>query len=476
MAGILQIGTSPAGGAVRIMKSTAHNPSTTPRTDYDKFAFDSESGNLGYVHGITSSINSLSYYPIVSMAVRIDTSWWDFGPWLEGGFGSQVFMGARAGWTPAIATIRHPSGGNKTLRVENPPFTEFTNWAERRFLVWQLPATNTGSLFPSSTGKITGIDVAAGRIRVPRAGIGFNNGNINNFIIHENLRPAKIIAAGRVRVSSNSTRSITLPSDVPSNAFVGGQYSEPNDPVTYPYARPVGWNSISERRAQWRFSGSRTLQLRERSGRAVDVSYYVVAENNSSRTSGNGAWLERMVDSVTGRTYVQVRRPGCSNSPSFSDILLDSRWQCLPLVANGFVGKSNFSSYSGGRRAIRSIASLGYKPLVLTSWQIDQRNPGGSNFLQRIFFSGAAVYWTHADHDGYLGNTCFTEIRDGELRFYNWFERPLYYRYVANPGPGSGLIVGLNPFYPIGAGSNPRRTYWQDFVGVRYWVFAIPQG
>ena len=77
----------------------------------------------------------------------------------------------------------------------------------------------------------------------------------------------------------------------------------------------------------------------------------------------------------------------------------------------------------------------------------------------------------------YYGATCFSVVGTSQIEFRNYFDKPIGFIYAAAPGDG-GLVTGWNPTWPVSHPQDRRiyRTNWQDFVGLRYWVFAIPQG
>lgn len=485
MAGLLYIGEdTPSGGAVRIMKDPAGDPHTTPRTDYDKFAFDSESGDLAYAYGLNPNVNSMSFIPVISSIGMYDSGWWEFASWME-----QAYSGEELGFslhTSLVASLRDPFTNLPlpwTAGPDNSPFVTMASYGSlptrlaSRTLAWMLPADGSAMPFPSSTGKVPGLDATGGRFRVPRAGKSFTSSTLTDFIIHENLRPAKIVAAGRVSVSGSL--DVTLPVAVPSSAFIGGQFSETGAALTVPYVNTLGWSSITELRVQWQLvDGGRTLRFRERSGRSVDVTYYVVAEDGSGHTSGNAACIKTDVDSVTDETYLQVRRPGCAEPPNFADILLDSRWQCMPLIDYGYVPWGSFGSGGGGshggggKRATRSIPTLGYRPLVLTSWYFEWG-------INKIYMDGYAAYWFYPSgpSNQFYAPTCYTQVSDGSLMFQHYFAEPNGWYYQSSPpGPG-GEPIGWHRWWQDGSDYNGTgQSVDQFFYGVRYYVFAVPQG
>jgi len=464
------------GNQLRIMKNPADNPATTPRTDYHKFAFDSQSGDLAYAYGINANPASVGYYPLISSMAMFESGWWE----LQSAFVLNP-SGRFITTTSAFGRTYHPvnAGGPISASVGTMQFNPGATIPapiDTRYMLWQLPSTNAASPFPSSTGSVGRILKTPSALRVPRAGYLVSDTNPFHHILHEALRPAKVVAAGRVSLGAGGSVTIPLPGVATTNLFVGGQFSEAGATVVQPFLVEAGYTGNPvERRVQVAI-GSGYIVIRERSGYAADVSYYVIAEDQSAPTSGGGGSFIRSGGTGADR-YFQIVRPGASAAPSMTDILVDSRWQTMPLIAEGFVSAGSFGAPNGENRRGASVTfpALGYKPLVLANWWFDRMSAAGSFLVERWFSEGRTCFWyeTTPPAAGYVqprfytGNTCYTRIADGSAEFVNYFGNPIGWDVVFQ-GPG----YRYTPRWP-GFGD---RTNWQDFVGVRYYVFAIPQG
>lgn len=479
MAGRIYIGpNTPGGGGLRIMKNPAHDPKTTPRTDYNKFAFDSESGDLAYAWGVDSSaqtaVSDLGFVPLITSSVMYESGWWELQGWIVGtlGFGAGAW-----GKTPSVGFVTRFN----QAAYPPPEYVEevrslalvgaFPTPLATKHILWQLPATDAAVPFAASTGKIPRFYKSGSQLRMPRAGKSASSSTLTDFILHENLRPAKIIKAGRITLSGGGPVDITLPGPKSPNIFVGGQFSEPGQPVTFPYSNlGIGGTSAS-RRVQWQIlGGGATLRLREKGGNTVDVSYYVVAEDNSSPTSGSASWMRSGVDG-DGESYVQIRRPGCAEPPNFADILVDSRWQCMPLVANGFVPKAAFADIGGGGRQVSvSIPTLGYKPLVLQAWWFSYISPNLNGWGYDRWREGCVAFLNHPEFAGATGDTAFITVADGSVTFTSYGPNPNTVGFEDFPSVRYFKIYG--PFQS----EDSAYSEWNQFIGVRYYVFAIPQG
>src|SRR5262249_19630675 len=150
----------------------------------------------------------------------------------------------------------------RTPRLLNLPPTPL----QTRYLLWQIPAQNGTVLFPSGIGTPQEFYCDGSILRLPRPGFAIGNGNPNNFILHENLRPAKIVAAGRFTLGALATRTVTLPSNVPSTVFVGGQFSPNGQDVLLPMVVEngfLGQEDVLEYCCQFRFLTGNQIQFRE---------------------------------------------------------------------------------------------------------------------------------------------------------------------------------------------------------------------
>src|SRR5690606_5555153 len=125
----------------------------------------------------------------------------------------------------------------------------------------------------------------------------------------------------------------------------------------------VGSFTSSYRRVQFRFMGDGVIRFREKAGRSCFVTYYVVAEDGSGYSSGNASFIRSFGEGEDA--YVQIRRPGCAEPPNLSDILLDSRWPTMPLIMEGYVPKSAFSTDYTRTATVMFPEDLGYRPIVL---------------------------------------------------------------------------------------------------------------
>jgi len=462
---------------LRIMRDASYNALTTAINDYDKFAFNSENGNLAYAYGIGANPNGLSYYPLVTSMAQFESGWWDlqsfikYAPSTGAGIShtcnyARMYQDIRNGGSRSVA-VGHQfqsqiASGSDTFRGANPIVP-----IDTKVLVWQLPADGSGYPFPTSAGDVAGVYISPTAIRVPRSGYSVFDSNPAHFILHENMRPAKIITAGSIFLPSGGPVTVVLPGVMPGNVFVGGQISNPGAPVLIPHVDEAGYSfPTPERRVQVSI-GSSSLTFRERNGVSVQVSYYVVAEDNAGNSSGVGPVIETSAES--GIKFARIVKPGTTGN-RFADILVDSRWKTMPLIASGFVSRASFSSPSGiaplGNKstAAVSVPAMGYAPLVLANWWFDRYDASGH--LDRIMLEGRVTFGIETASGNltsgtqmFTGWSCYTKVQDTLLTFTNFF---------ANPTAWTASAY-------LWASLRPTRTLFDDFVGVQYYAFAIPQ-
>lgn len=457
------VGSSPGGHALRIMKSATDNPATTLRTQFDKFAFDSESGNLGYAHTLSSLpyIDDMAYPPVVTSMVRYEADWWE----LQGGSIITENSYLSGSWV-AIETLaaarvsRDNVSGAQSLFMSSISVTRGSGGQygpsspilEQRNLVWKLPGDSTPYPFPSSVGTISRFYRSGSQVRLPRPGYPINDPNVHNFILHEDMGPAKIVKSGRLDIPAGGTVDVQIPPEIGDNIVVGGCPGVPGYPLIIPQV--IFDNTDLYRNVQVRFMGNGVLRFRELGGNAAYFVYFIAAENNSTLTHGTGSFLRSY--GTGSEAYVQMCRPGASENPSISDVLLDSRWGTMPIIAEGWVPKSAFGGGSDNTlwNATVTFPDQGYVPLVFVNW-VDVRNTSDVETGP-----GQAGYYVAFTTDGYA------EGNSGYTRYAEVYSDGIVFRHAMGMIP-AGVFDGINPI-----SSGPLLS---AFSGVRYYVFAVPQ-
>jgi hypothetical protein len=187
----------------------------------------------------------------------------------------------------------------------------------------------------------------------------------------------------------------------------------------------------------------------------------VLAFDESSQTSGNNDVLRQF--DVGGQNVVQFLKPGAGANPSFADIVLDSRWPAIKLLAEG-----SFGIASGAQTNVININTAGYFPIVryMTLHGAYAGLPGGgdlgyskavkppkvSRFQLRSPTGG--VGWT----DG--GDSSYAEINGSQVIFRTWRGNPIRATFANQEAINNNTITWVYPE--------------SEMYGIRYYVFGIP--
>lgn len=465
------IGPSPGGHALRVMKNATDDPATALSNEYEKFAFDSEATGLGYTHkiGAMPDINDLPYNPFVTTMVRYEADWWNVTKGVrrrDSGYQSGTWVLWETQHDAWVS--RDTITGTQSIEMISHNFDNYAQFGgqvaplETRNLIWKLPADNTPHPFPPSSGDIEVFYKYGNAVRLPRPGYSHLDTNLNNFIIHEDLSPAKLIRSGRITIPAGQTVDIQIPPEIGDNLVIGGtagpvESGPKSDFVTIPqFFASSGQTSIL-RTVQARFMGDGIIRFREKDGNSAYFAYYVAAENNSSYTSGTGGFLRSHGSGASA--YVQMCRPGSGENPSLSDIILDSRWSVMPIIDQGFVPRDDFASPGGGvvPQAYVSFSNPGYVPLVFASWVYQglQGRPSTTITTTPGTVGYLLAFTMDLYHDGWTGYSRYTEVQPDLVIF--------------NNGVG-GSTTGITP-----NGSIIQTSWYSYFLGVRYYIFAVPQ-
>lgn len=211
-----------------------------------------------------------------------------------------------------------PSGSQETFRTA--------------LVVWNLPGDETPIQNGTPLDPVPGqesILIDSTQLKVAKPGFTASTATGTQLAFDSTYRPAKIIAANDIAIPAGVS-SYTLPFSVPASSLVDVHYYI-GDTIFYPNS-PSDLNFGGE---SW-LSGN---QLNFNSAAACRARFMVYAFDNSSQTVGNNDVLRQTV--IDGQDVVQFLRPGAGPNPTFSDIVLDSRWPCLQIIKQGVINVEN---------------------------------------------------------------------------------------------------------------------------------------
>ncbi|RCS21463.1 hypothetical protein DUT91_23890 [Phyllobacterium salinisoli] len=187
------------------------------------------------------------------------------------------------------------------------------------------------------------------------------------------------------------------------------------------------------------------------------VRYIVFGVDFRAPTTG-GVLVERR-DNDGAQDFIQIKKPGTSDTaPLPNDILLDTRFPTLQIVAEGFIPLSSFTETLSGdelklgnKAATINFTNSGFRPYLKYA----------VNFPGCILPPMFAQIYHYPDNSGSYNHrptnqSCIAQVTDTSVKFY-----------IA-PGNPSTMVN-------TGSGTWDWGVQYPDIAGIRYYIFAIPK-
>ena len=494
---------STGAGCIKIMKNSADDPRTTPDSERWKFLYNSKLGiqaNLCDIWVVNTFDSGVTYYPPGSGAANFThmsvivaqgtlwgfrnsafptlrynvplfdvkvkkgggsnrynqqmVAWNDSGLYYRGQGGFYVVGSyAQLGWMENMVLNNNLGTfayGTPIIVTPNDGGDAFNRFRSRdkRLNVWNLPGNNVAPddapiLAPNGTKTIK---ISSSELKIAKPGYSVDTATVQQMSFDANRLPVKVIAAGDILLPAGVSyyeTGMPLPDTVALDVHFYDSAT-----VTYP-SNPQDLDFGAE---YW-FEGSwigfdATKPMRAR--------FMLYLEDTSPPTGGSNKVLRQFTD---GGQVVQLLRPGSADPPGWADIVIDSRWPQVQILAQGYF------NVPGGNGVITDIpfdgtgmfpmvkylthhgagdgSSLGQSNLPM-SWSALWRLP----FVKRLkyFYSGQA----HA------GESTYCELTSNNARFYTFAGNVGDY-YNRGDSPGTWRTSGA--YAPI---------------GIRYYIFGIP--
>jgi len=389
----LFIGYKPGvGGAVKVMRDNGDSPLATPNTNYGRFRFNSETGKTAYIKrfqpiGFDSSVGENSYkfypsgtdksncywavwrditleqiemvpgrmigrsYPVICEArpyVPLGTK--IRGPrvlYISDGTGGGNYVGHNIGIPASWMRLRDNGfaiGGSSSRAIVAdivPSPTSNDSWfdddGDVLMSIIDLPADNDP--IPGPSAGAPGSRNTIVRPTLVRIGVGGVNvdGGGDNILVDSTRIPVKIVRAGQVSVAAGGSTTITSPVTLTNKTFMdymvwaGGTCTVPQ---AISGANVEGQNydmayTIYADRVVIHNDGTNTLNIR----------YMICMDDDRAATSGGDIVMRTLPGG-----HIQMKVPGSSDtSPGPKDILLDTRFAYLPIVAEGYLSYTEFT-------------------------------------------------------------------------------------------------------------------------------------
>lgn len=328
------------------------------------------------------------------------------------------------------------------------------NYLTNELLVWNLPGDEAGivdaqPLPPNPEHFAVNLDSTG--LKVAKPGYNVDTAFGTQLAFDSSNRPTKIVAADDIVVPSGGSE-YALPMAVPDgtmcivNFYTGSTVIYPANP----HDAPSG--------ADWRIAGDR-LYFSNPNG-ACRARFMVVAYDQTPPTAGNNDVFRMFT--ANGEDVIQFLRPGAGDPPAFADIIVDSRWPAISLLAQGYFGVG-----SGAQNTAIPINTTNFYPIVrymTVHSGYGGQNGGDESYSKMIRPPITARYRLNHPSLGFTwrdsGDSSFVTIQSNAAVFTTFSGNPAYARLIDNGG-GSYTVAYNYPSSPV--------------IGIRYYIFGIPK-
>ncbi|OCJ64021.1 hypothetical protein A6U96_09470 [Agrobacterium tumefaciens] len=328
------------------------------------------------------------------------------------------------------------------------------NYLTNELLVWNLPGDEAGivdaqPLPPNPEHFAVNLDSTG--LKVAKPGYNVDTAFGTQLAFDSSNRPTKIVAADDIVVPSGGSE-YALPMAVPDgtmcivNFYTGSTVIYPANP----HDAPSG--------ADWRIAGDR-LYFSNPNG-ACRARFMVVAYDQTPQTAGNNDVFRMFT--ANGEDVIQFLRPGAGDPPAFADIIVDSRWPAISLLAQGYFGVG-----SGAQNTSIPIDTTNFYPIVrymTVHSGYGGQNGGDESYSKMIRPPITARYRLNHPSLGFTwrdsGDSSFVTIQPNAAVFTTFSGAPAYARLIDNGG-GSYTVAYNYPSSPV--------------IGIRYYIFGIPK-
>lgn len=327
--------------------------------------------------------------------------------------------------------------------------------------LWDLPGTNVpitdgAPIAPIAGATVIQIDSAGARVAKP--GHDLNNITRPSQLAFDSARsPTKIIGSGDIACPIGVTNydiGVTIPANAQADVhFYSGST------IAYPMS-PTGTIDQLYGAEYW-FEGSRIRFNNPNS--ACRARFVIYANSTEAVSSGNNDVLRQFEEN--GENVVQLLRPGAANPPRFADIVVDSRWPCIQILAEGYIPVGtgilthtvNFNAAGCfpmvKYTTVHGAGSFGQNigAANVDSWSARARVP---------FFSRCAVRNGPTWEGNICGNATWCTLTQSQAVFRTYRGQPIRREYFSLSDYDSGnpdLMYDTNPL-----------------VGIRYYILGIP--
>lgn len=339
--------------------------------------------------------------------------------------------------------------GNGVLYYGDRYASTDANQFEKELIVWRLPGDNTPIQDGAPKAPVPGqwsVQITKDFCRVAKPGYDVRNATPTQLAFDSSGRPLSAIGADDISLPSGVS-SYNLGFAVTAN-MLADVFLYSGEALTFPMSR----KGTSLECEYW-FSGS-SIFFNNTQSAAVRCRFIVFANDRSPLTTGTNDVLRQFTSG--GQNVMQFLRPGAGANPAFRDIVLDSRWPCIQILAEGYrsiASRSNVKppNQNLGQSFEINIDAAGFFPVV-KYMTVHQHPTVGKlvKFAQTLItenYTGSPTY--------HQGNSSYCEIEGNVARFWTFRGNPQVEQYTN--------ADGWEYEYPV-----------DPIIGIRYYILGIP--
>ena len=344
---------------------------------------------------------------------------------------------------------RSPPQGGGTIAYPNFPVSEAASFVlEKTIVSTELPMENDP--YPAVTGSFAAnkhvMRLGNGVVKLAKPGFDVATATRDQLILSSDKVPMKVAKTGFVTIANGATVSIAVAYPLSTSNYVDYQLQPAGSArlVVPPYPD----NTVQPLTVEHRIVGQ-TLEIRNTSGVAVDVRYFVLTEDAELPSSGGAKILD------TSGAYHVIRRPGTAGTRG-KDILVDTRSAYMPIVAQGWVPAASVVSAAddarlGSHMYVVNLTNGGFKPFLMARAKYSV-NADPTRFRYRNLNIDNIEVSDFLAHKSFLA-----VVSDTQVKFY--------------VDKGARFEAAYRTGSPPTLTTEPATD---TFVGFRYYVFAIP--
>ncbi|MBP1844750.1 hypothetical protein J2046_003017 [Rhizobium petrolearium] len=317
-------------------------------------------------------------------------------------------------------------------------------------VVWRLPANNVPLIYsvtPSLVPGLRTVEITSEHCRVAKPGYDVRTATPTQLAFDSSGRPLAVIKAGDIALPSGITEiEVGYPVD---NSTICDLLQYENNVISYPVS-----GYFTDTRCEYWFAGTK-LYINNLTA-ACRVRYLVLSNNQLGPTTGSNDVFRQF--SEGGLDVVQFLRPGAADPPNFADIVLDSRWPAIQILAEGYqavASQPNYTppaSYNPGQSFTVNFDGAGFFPFVkyMTVGNDSMAGSGAKAPSARLIenYNNSTRY--------NAGGSSFCILTGNQATFYTYNGNPVAERWVS----GDGWKFDYSSF---------------NITGIRYFILGIPQ-